>query len=547
MTAGRLWFVEVVVWILVALAVVCWLPLVRPAGTTMAVRRWRSRSWRSGLALRYDVFGFGLGPRRVVHRAGVLVLRHRLGGGEGDDGLAARRRSRSCWPSACSATSATRTGKCWCSPVSALLIWLPAIRCPAAFTVVAGHRRRGVAVHLSDPLPGVSAVRRAPRCSASSHRSSVGVVLTQLRHAWRADGSAIAALRPVSSSGGSRSAMRPSWASVAAMAPSAPTRLRGDHARGPAPPRVSATPADSTRSARTGRWNQIDESVVPLRWVRAIIEWPCTCKRRVDHVHVGDVGRDRACAAADRRAAAPSPATTAAGRTHRRRPVVVDADVDLVQRHRRRRARRDRSAAACRGRPACGCRVPCSGPAMRRGERHAGGGQQAAVLSGVHPARRRRCARRTRARTAYSTASPASPPRRNCRCMLVGGFAGVDGAARGGQALRHELAAERPLALRSAGRARCQVSSICPACTSSRSSSALMRRCPTSTSPSISARGQPQPVPQHGGGVVAERRRGDGRRVDAVDRHRQPGREVLADARLIELGEQRVGGHLRRR
>src|SRR4029077_11056787 len=27
MTAGRLWFVEVVVWILVALAVVCWLPL----------------------------------------------------------------------------------------------------------------------------------------------------------------------------------------------------------------------------------------------------------------------------------------------------------------------------------------------------------------------------------------------------------------------------------------------------------------------------------------------------------------------------------------
>ena len=28
---------------------------------------------------------------------------------------------------------------------------------------------------------------------------------------------------------------------------------------------------------RTGWWNQIDESVVPLRWLRAFIECPCTC------------------------------------------------------------------------------------------------------------------------------------------------------------------------------------------------------------------------------------------------------------------------------
>ena len=60
MTAGRLWFVEVVVWILVALAAVCWLPLGDrlerqwPFGFAVAFLAF-------GLALRYDVFGFGLG------------------------------------------------------------------------------------------------------------------------------------------------------------------------------------------------------------------------------------------------------------------------------------------------------------------------------------------------------------------------------------------------------------------------------------------------------------------------------------------------------
>jgi hypothetical protein len=60
MTAGRLWFVEVLVWILVALAVLCWLP---------AVDRWE-RQWpfavavtvlAVGLALRYDILGLHLG------------------------------------------------------------------------------------------------------------------------------------------------------------------------------------------------------------------------------------------------------------------------------------------------------------------------------------------------------------------------------------------------------------------------------------------------------------------------------------------------------
>ncbi|MFV8176044.1 non-ribosomal peptide synthetase [Mycolicibacterium peregrinum] len=60
MTAGRLWFVEVVVWILVALTAVCGLP---------SADRWERRRpfafaaafLALGLVLRYDVPGFGLG------------------------------------------------------------------------------------------------------------------------------------------------------------------------------------------------------------------------------------------------------------------------------------------------------------------------------------------------------------------------------------------------------------------------------------------------------------------------------------------------------
>lgn len=60
MTAGRLWFIEVLVWILVALAAVCWLPL-----SDRLERRFpfgfAAAFLAVGLALRYDLPGFGLG------------------------------------------------------------------------------------------------------------------------------------------------------------------------------------------------------------------------------------------------------------------------------------------------------------------------------------------------------------------------------------------------------------------------------------------------------------------------------------------------------
>jgi acyl-CoA synthetase (AMP-forming)/AMP-acid ligase II len=136
MTAGRLWFVEVLVWILIALAAVCWLPAVdrlerqRPfvvAAAFLGV----------GLALRYDVLGFGLG--RDAWFTVFAFWFFAVG-----------------WASAKASTSLQRAAVAVVLAVGlygyfgdvhrellvlagfALLIWLPAIRCPAALTVAAG-------------------------------------------------------------------------------------------------------------------------------------------------------------------------------------------------------------------------------------------------------------------------------------------------------------------------------------------------------------------------------------------------------------------------
>jgi acyl-CoA synthetase (AMP-forming)/AMP-acid ligase II len=136
MTAGRLWFVEVLVWTLVALAVMCAIPAAdrlerqRPfafAAAFLAV----------GLALRYDILDLNLGREAwftvfafwffaagwtaakastTWQRAAVTVVL--IVGLHGYFG------------------SALRVALVLAGLV--LLIWLPAIRCPAALTVFAG-------------------------------------------------------------------------------------------------------------------------------------------------------------------------------------------------------------------------------------------------------------------------------------------------------------------------------------------------------------------------------------------------------------------------
>jgi acyl-coenzyme A synthetase/AMP-(fatty) acid ligase len=136
MTTGRLWFVEVLVWILVALAALCWLPIL-----DRLERQWpfavAVAFLAVGLALRYDILGLHLG-----HDAWFTVLAFwffAVG-----------------WAAAKASTTLQRAAVTIALIISmlgyfdrterevlvlggfALLIWLPALRCPPVATVVAG-------------------------------------------------------------------------------------------------------------------------------------------------------------------------------------------------------------------------------------------------------------------------------------------------------------------------------------------------------------------------------------------------------------------------
>ncbi|MET0473562.1 MAG: non-ribosomal peptide synthetase [Mycobacterium sp.] len=134
MTAGRLWFVEVVVWILVVLALVCWAPL---------VDRWERRRPFAfaaaflvfGLVVRFDGFGLGNGAWFTVLAFWFFAV-----------GWAASKSSTAWQRGAVTMALAVGIVGYFGNPNRellvfsglALLIWLPAIRCPSAFTVVAG-------------------------------------------------------------------------------------------------------------------------------------------------------------------------------------------------------------------------------------------------------------------------------------------------------------------------------------------------------------------------------------------------------------------------
>jgi acyl-CoA synthetase (AMP-forming)/AMP-acid ligase II len=136
MTAGRLWFVEVLVWTLVALAVMCAIPAAdrlerqRPfdfAAAFLAV----------GLALRYDILDLNLG-----REAWFTVFAFWFFAA----GWAAAKASTTWQRAAVTVVlivglhgyfgSTLREALVLAGLV--LLIWLPTIRCPAALTVVAG-------------------------------------------------------------------------------------------------------------------------------------------------------------------------------------------------------------------------------------------------------------------------------------------------------------------------------------------------------------------------------------------------------------------------
>jgi acyl carrier protein len=136
MTAGRLWFVEVLVWILVALAALCWLPILdgleRQWPFALAVA-----FLAAGLALRYDILGMHLG-----HDAWFTVLAFWFFA----VGWAATKASTTLQRGAVTVVLIIglhgyfdRTERELLVLTGfALLIWLPSLRCPPAATVVAG-------------------------------------------------------------------------------------------------------------------------------------------------------------------------------------------------------------------------------------------------------------------------------------------------------------------------------------------------------------------------------------------------------------------------
>lgn len=136
MTAGRLWFVEVIVWILVGLVLVCWLPL-----GDLLERRWpfgfAVAFLAVGLALRYDVLGLGFGQSAWFTLLAFWFFAV---------GWAAAKASRVWQRLAVTVALAVSVVGYFGNPNRevlvfaglVLLIWLPAIRCPAVFTVTAG-------------------------------------------------------------------------------------------------------------------------------------------------------------------------------------------------------------------------------------------------------------------------------------------------------------------------------------------------------------------------------------------------------------------------
>jgi acyl-CoA synthetase (AMP-forming)/AMP-acid ligase II len=134
MTAGRLWFVEVVVWILVVLALVC----VTPIADRLERRgpfAFASAFLAVGLAVRFDGFGMGRDAWFTVLAFWFFAV-----------GWAASKSSTAWQRAAVTVVLAVGVIGYFGNPHRellvftglALLIWLPAIRCPSGFTVLAG-------------------------------------------------------------------------------------------------------------------------------------------------------------------------------------------------------------------------------------------------------------------------------------------------------------------------------------------------------------------------------------------------------------------------
>lgn len=229
MTAGRLWFVEVLVWVLVGLAALCWLAdraerrypfafaaTLLAAGLVLRYEFPGRDAWFSVLAFWFFAAGWAAAKatsawQRLAVTAVLAVGIHGYFGNTGREML-------------------VFTGL-------ALLIWLPAVRCPAPLAVAAGVvAEASLYTYLTHFQ--VYALFGEHRLLGVLASIVAGVVLSRLI-TW--------SRRRIRQS---RSANSPSWTNVAATVPSVRSRLAVITLR----PRAAAGEDDSSRfhsSART--------------------------------------------------------------------------------------------------------------------------------------------------------------------------------------------------------------------------------------------------------------------------------------------------------
>ncbi|KUH85203.1 MULTISPECIES: AMP-binding protein [unclassified Mycobacterium] len=136
MTAGRLWFVEVLVWTLVALALLFWVPAMdrverqRPFAVAVVFLT-------LGLALRYDVLGLDMGREAWFTMLAFWFFAIGWAASKATT-AAARALLTVVLAVALQGYFDSMTRELLVFGGLALMIWLPTIRCPAALTVVAG-------------------------------------------------------------------------------------------------------------------------------------------------------------------------------------------------------------------------------------------------------------------------------------------------------------------------------------------------------------------------------------------------------------------------
>ncbi|TRW80735.1 AMP-binding protein [Mycolicibacterium sp. 018/SC-01/001] len=136
MTAGRLWFVEVLVWTLAALALLLWLPMVDRAERRFPFA-FAAVFLAIGMALRYDVFGFGLGRDAWFTMLAFWFFAIGWAAAKASTGLQ-RLAVTAVLVVGVHGYFGTTVRELLVTVGLVLLIWLPAVRCPAVVAVAAG-------------------------------------------------------------------------------------------------------------------------------------------------------------------------------------------------------------------------------------------------------------------------------------------------------------------------------------------------------------------------------------------------------------------------